>query len=38
MEWGPAAGARVSAADRRTRTSDSGTDVCITVVAAVRQQ
>ena len=26
-EWGPAAGARVSAATQRTRTSDSGTDV-----------
>ena len=29
-EWGPAAGARVSAAVRRTLTSDSGTDVCTT--------
>jgi hypothetical protein len=26
-EWGPAADAQVSAATRRTRTSDSGTDV-----------
>jgi hypothetical protein len=30
-EWGPAAGARVSAAAQRTRTSDSGTDVCTTL-------
>jgi hypothetical protein len=30
-EWGPAAGARVSAATQRTRTSDSGTDVCTTL-------
>lgn len=30
-EWGPAAGAWVSAATQRTRTSDSGTDVCTTL-------
>jgi hypothetical protein len=30
-EWGPAAGAQVSAAVQRTCTSDSGTDVCTTL-------
>ncbi|KAN0120836.1 hypothetical protein V8E52_004105 [Russula decolorans] len=30
-KWGPAAGAQVSAATQRTRTSDSGTDVCTTL-------
>ena len=30
-EWGPVAGAQVSAATQRTCTSDSGTDVCTTL-------